>query len=557
MKKQLIKESCIRDINDIAKRYNKAKIYFHIDLDGVTSAIAMKVYLESYGIEVVDAETIQYGTDEFAIKKPDASGNVMPVLVDFAHGKPMFKIHTDHHDRQAGVESGTSTSFRHARSNVETISGVISTYDLFPPSDIKIISTIDSANFRAMNITVREVMNYIFKVEKESPERSNIIMGLVTNKILLAFKNKEFEGKNILERLVLICTPSLKNIYNNLIRMIMDSGLMDKVKGFLNTELGNEEPKGDKIRRIQQQLQKHGETYLEKVRGNIGKQLKYEDGIIIKDGSAGASMANVGSYDRYVAFELIPDADFQVVTWGSVGLLQVSCNPYKESRGLKGVDLGKMNTEILNNHKSELEGIKTTLLRLKEVAESSKKFVPYESVGFTFQDFIALYSEKDENGKVIKDKDGKIINIKGYFDVPEKFKNFTNKKSEEENKKSEEENKKKGQKKMTPLKFWQNLIRKTMMKPFVGLTDFEQSILKEVYINAYDVIKNNSGGHKCITNFQASALGGGFGPYKTTEFIGMIKDEFVEKLKNEIQKEKKQNIDENYFRNIIKKIMKG
>jgi len=226
----------------------------------------------------------------------------MPVLVDFAHGKPMFKIHTDHHDRQAGVESGTSTSFRHARSNVETISGVISTYDLFPPSDIKIISTIDSANFRAMNITVREVMNYIFKVEKESPERSNIIMGLVTNKILLAFKNKEFEGKNILERLVLICTPSLKNIYNNLIRMIMDSGLMDKVKGFLNTELGDEEPKGDKIRRIQQQLQKHGETYLEKVRGNIGKQLKYEDGIIIKDGSAGASMANVGSYDRYASF---------------------------------------------------------------------------------------------------------------------------------------------------------------------------------------------------------------------------------------------------------------
>ena len=28
----------------------------------------------------------------------DASGDVMPVLVDFAHGKPIFKIHTDHHD---------------------------------------------------------------------------------------------------------------------------------------------------------------------------------------------------------------------------------------------------------------------------------------------------------------------------------------------------------------------------------------------------------------------------------------------------------------------------
>lgn len=605
MKRVILKESGIRDINEIARRYKQAKIYFHIDLDGVTSAIAMKVYLESYGIEVVDSETIQYGQDEFAIKGVDKElskkidivlnqirkilseagydiddmdeidlydslksyinqnkndvnekskslldelkflldKRVMPVLVDFAHGKPMFKIHTDHHDSQSGVEGSTSTSFRHARSNVETISGVISTYDLFPPSDIKIISTVDSANFRAMNITVREVMNYIFKAEKESPERSNIIMGLVTNKILLAFKNKEFEGKNILERLVLICTPSLKNIYNNLIRMIMDSGLMDKVKGFLNTELGDGEPKGDKIRRIQQQLQKHGETYLEKVRGNIGKQLKYEDGIIIKDGSAGASMTNVGSYDRYVAFELIPDADFQVVTWGSVGLLQVSCNPYKESRGLKGVDLGKMNKEILENHKSELEGIKASIKDLKRVAESSKKFVPYESVGFTFQDFIALYSEKDENGKVIKDEDGKIVNIKGYFDVPEKFENFVNKKSKELGKK--------------PIDYWQNLIRKTMTKPYVDLTEFEQSILKEVYVTAYDVIKNNSGGHKCITNFQVSALGGGFGPYKTTEYIDMIKKEFIEKLKSEIEKEKKEKIDENYFRNIIRKVLRG
>jgi single-stranded DNA-specific DHH superfamily exonuclease len=51
--KRLIKESGIRDINKIAKRYKKAKIYFHQDLDGVTTAIAMKNYLEQNGIEVV------------------------------------------------------------------------------------------------------------------------------------------------------------------------------------------------------------------------------------------------------------------------------------------------------------------------------------------------------------------------------------------------------------------------------------------------------------------------------------------------------------------------
>lgn len=66
----LIKESGIRNIGELAKRYPKAKIYFHQDLDGVTTAIAMKKYLENQGIKVVDSEVIQYGSKEFAIKKP-------------------------------------------------------------------------------------------------------------------------------------------------------------------------------------------------------------------------------------------------------------------------------------------------------------------------------------------------------------------------------------------------------------------------------------------------------------------------------------------------------
>jgi single-stranded DNA-specific DHH superfamily exonuclease len=70
MKKQLLKESGIRNITQLAKNYPKAKIYFHQDLDGVTSALAMKKYLESYGVEVIDAEITQYGPREFAVKKP-------------------------------------------------------------------------------------------------------------------------------------------------------------------------------------------------------------------------------------------------------------------------------------------------------------------------------------------------------------------------------------------------------------------------------------------------------------------------------------------------------
>ena len=70
--KKLLKESGIRDIKKLAKRYQMAKIYFHQDLDGVTTALAMKNYLENNGIKVVDAEIIQYGGKEFAIHKPEA-----------------------------------------------------------------------------------------------------------------------------------------------------------------------------------------------------------------------------------------------------------------------------------------------------------------------------------------------------------------------------------------------------------------------------------------------------------------------------------------------------
>ena len=209
--KQLIIESGIRDINQIAKRYKKAKIYFHQDLDGVTTAIAMKNYLEQNDIKVVECEIIQYGTKEFAIKKPEGEGDVMPVLVDFAHGKPMFVIHTDHHDSQAGVEDDTATSFKHARSNVETISQVISPKEIFTSDDITLISTVDSANFAVNKITPEMVMNFLYKFDKDSSlQKNKMMMGLVVNKLLLAYKN----NPNFLEKLVMDSKPSLLSILN-------------------------------------------------------------------------------------------------------------------------------------------------------------------------------------------------------------------------------------------------------------------------------------------------------------------------------------------------------
>jgi len=358
--KMLIKESGIRDIKNIAKRYKKAKIYFHQDLDGVTTAIAMKNYLEQNGIDVVECEVIQYGSKEFAIKKPEGEGNIMPVLVDFAHGKPMFVIHTDHHDSQAGVEDDTATSFRHARSNVETISQVLSPKEIFPSDDILLISTVDSANFAVNKITPEMVMNFLYKFDKDSSLKQNkMLMGLVVNKLLLAYKN----NPNFLETLVMKSKPSLLSILNNIKKLA-------KEQGYATVET----------------MTQNQEKFIE---------ARKKEGAIEKTGNVisqfGLGSMRKGSYDRYVPFRIHPDADFLVTgLGGQVGMVQASCNPFKEERALKGVNLGEIKDEVLNIFKPELEKEILSFRVIKRIAE--REATP-ESVGFTSKDMMALYGK--------------------------------------------------------------------------------------------------------------------------------------------------------------------
>jgi hypothetical protein len=360
--KVLISESGIRGIKDLSKRYKNAKIYFHQDLDGVTTALGMNSYLEQNGIKVVDSEIIQYGDKEFAIKKLDAQGDVMPVLVDFAHGKPMFVIHTDHHDTQSGVEQGTSTNFKSSRSNVETISQTVSPRDIFPTDDITLISTVDSANYAQHDISPEQVMNYLFKVDKDkSLQKNKMIMGMVANKLLLAFKNKP----GFLENIVMNANPSLLSILLNIRSQI-------KEKSYADVD----------------SLERNKESYVQTMKTH--KNVKVDDNIIVQYG--GGSMMKPGSYDRYTPFRNNPDADFLVIAW-PLGLVQASCNPFKKERALKGVNLGDIKDEVLNKWKSQLQGKDIPLSTIKWISESGKGFGE-QSVGFTFRDFNALYGKE-------------------------------------------------------------------------------------------------------------------------------------------------------------------
>ena len=379
--KRVIKESGLRDINALAKRYPKAKIYFHQDLDGVTTAIAMKKYLEDNGIDVVGTHVIQYGDKEFSVKKNDAQGDTMPVLVDFAHGKPMFVIHTDHHDTQVGAEKDASKSFRQARSNVETISQIISPKELFPSKDVLLISTVDSADFAKHELTTKDVVNFLFRLDKEKDlSRNKMLMGLVTNKLLLAFKNK----KGFLESLVMDSEPSLYSILNNIKRWMSQN-----------------------TRETPERLQRNAEDYMNSMANH--PNVKVDDGIILQYGMG--SLKGTGSYDRYTPFRNNPEADFLIIMW-PLGLVQASCNPFKKDRELKGVNLGEIKDEVLQKWKSQLQDRTIPLSTIKYIAETA---MGPDSVGFTFKDFDAIYG-----GKIMMMDNGEQIleNLKSIIDKP-------------------------------------------------------------------------------------------------------------------------------------------
>jgi len=463
--KGILTESGLRNIKELSKRYKKAKIYYHQDLDGITSALGMKNYLERNGIEVVDCEIIQYGDKEFAIKKADANGDVMPVLVDFAHGKPMFVIHTDHHDSQAGAEDTGTKNFRQSRSNIETISQVISPSEIFPDKDVKLISIVDSADFAKHNITVDMVMNYIYKYDKSVDiPKNKLMLGLVTNKLLLAYKNKP----GFLDYLVMNANPSLMSIFQTIVKVA-------RKKGYAKPE----------------DLEKNKLSYINQMKES--PNVRVVNGVIVQYG--GGKMFDPGSYDRYTPFKNNPEADFLVIAW-PMGLVQASCNPFKNERQLKGVNLGEIAIEVMSKWEDKLKEKFVPVSTIKWVSESGRDFNK-ESVGFTYKDLIALYGES--------------------FNTPEGF----------------------DMSKLNPI----------MSKPFSELSEDEMLVLDQVNINTWDLIMSGSGGHKCITNLgNLNYLGRKTRPPKGTyrynsesedspsvKFTKMVQTEFVRVLLRKIE----------------------
>ena len=588
------------DISNVIGGNRKCEIYFHKDLDGVTSALAMKQILwNQYQIECVDCHTIQYGGLEFAVQKPKP-GN-LAVLVDFAHSKPMFTIATDHHQEQVGSEDTSSTYYKHSRSNVETISGEIAKQEIFPQADIEFIQTIDSANFLKYEITPGDVQKSIFKLDSSMPiEKLKFMMGFVTNRLLLAYKNKTItlkskDGKrdhinrNILECLVLDCSPNLYSMYNNLLHYINNAKTSDRL-GRLAT---------------QEEISQNLADYIKTMKTYSNKEFD-EDYKILKQ-YGGGSMIKPGSYDRYVVFENNPESEFNCITW-PLGLIQVSCNPFKEKR-LKDINLGEIAKEVLAKFEPKFKKYFISIKAIKEIYETSQdwknqqkiKGEDFSGIGFRFSDLAAFYMDciyqKGEAGiKNIIDKALEIefrSNSDEYADIDviinfndQKFQFKVNESSliskfvetavaggdiskfyGNSYKEGESFNSELSQKRIAgaknnisnllksldvivsnrdkimvfkPLK--DNSIVEAMDKNYSDLSDKELRYLDGLKIPAWELIIRNSGGHPSITNisglnflaYNKAAMKVGYNTEKYTDIMEMIVNEFINSLKEKI-----------------------
>lgn len=358
MKKlKVLLESGIEDINRITKGKKWVEIYFHEDLDGVCTAIGMKKYLEEYGIKLKDCYTIQYGAAEFSAKKINTEPDVISALVDFSNKKIGFTIHIDHHTGHENTpkDSKTKTHFRISPSNAETISGVISPHDIFPPEDIKWINMIDSADFYNNNINADDLIISDPKFTNNTDENKKLML-LAVNRILLVYKNKN----NLMTDTVKQADASIISLYQTIKRLS---------KNF--SDINN--------------INKNAKDYQKLLKNQNGISFNKENGLLVVNSLPHNS--RIGSYDRYAVFKAYPDSLVKIQVFPT--MIQISKNPFRQiNMNVKNIVLS-----VLNKYKSSFQSIKIGIGKIKGISAHE---ATSDMIGFKYTDLLDTFEGKIE-----------------------------------------------------------------------------------------------------------------------------------------------------------------
>lgn len=434
------------ELENKLKGKKNAVLYFHCDLDGVSSAIKMKCFLEEHNIKVVDAIKMQYGPLEYAIKKPIKKKDTLNVMVDFANSNKYIDIHTDHHNRQIQNKSSVNL-FEISKSNASSLDLLFKSKKNFSKNELEVIDMVDSAGFLNNKIKPEQISNPIYKKCKDV-KKDIINLGLVVNKLLLSYKNKP----DYLKDMVLNCKPSFKDMYNYEIKTIAShknekywkqpKEIIDSVKNYI-------------VRQTEKSLGKSKKTS-DVLKLENGESVLIND-VIIQYG--GGYMSEIGSYDRYTPFKIYPNAKFLIMIWSYNGLIQITKNPWSKD---KDIDIPEIANKVMEKYYKLMDSnndYNISFATIKKVYEWKINDEECDEVlGFDFEEL-----------KKILDLPKKYLDDK----LLEKYMNYS-------------------KKQLNPIS---NTNEKDKIESYKA-----KKYLKSKKIKVSDIIKKSSGGHMSIMN---------------------------------------------------------
>ena len=521
----MTEEVGFRHLRRIAGEYSTAEIYFHQDLDGVCSALAMRHFLQRhYDIGLEDAHIIQYGGLEYAVKHTRKTN--LPIIVDYAHSKVGY-ILFDHHDKQAGADTAMGLYAKPSRSNAEIISGEISYTDVFTSTDIKLIQTVDSADFLRHGITPEDIQTAVFGIKRDlGAERNRFLMGLVVNRLLLSLKNKritvtsldgerEHENRNLLECLVMDCAPSLYSLYLNLMHYINNAVSLEWDRRARSHNVPKSLPTPEELTDNLMSYIKTRKRYVPDPETDEPVQhpdIEFDEEYKIVRQVGIGRVFDPGSYDRYVVFRNFPEAEF-VCTVFPMGLIQVSCNPFREKR-LKSINLGDITRAVLAKYKYQLSNINIGISDIKRMNEDEIEKMRnrygggYKGMGFRMSDLRSLYADC-------------IVYLPGRKrgDTRTRAKLDLDAESEEV-----------------------AMLEKWMDRNYSAWPRDVADEINQLKIPVLEIIQQMSGGHPSITNIQGFSymstrkdlMSMLFKTERYTDVMGMVADEFLAELRRRI-----------------------
>jgi len=149
------------------KKGKKVALYFHDDLDGIYSAIAMKGYLEKKGFEIEKYGIINYQEGWSTTVLDEALINI---ALDYAENIKGIDVYIDHHGKfEEGENKGEPTAVKtHTGSAYE---GIMDQLGLPVDSNVlSIIDMVDSAKYDDYKVDIKRILTFDFKEFKNKLE---------------------------------------------------------------------------------------------------------------------------------------------------------------------------------------------------------------------------------------------------------------------------------------------------------------------------------------------------------------------------------------------------